>query len=132
MKAVNHLFGVKFKLSWKELQHLTNSGFTSKEIREVTRTGVMPALPTIHHEGVGFVYFVQEKGTGRIKIGKAKDPLSRMRTLQTGNQEKLQIIALFPDMGDTEAKMHEKFAKHRLNGEWFAGEPLRAWLARVV
>jgi hypothetical protein len=38
-----------------------------------------------------FVYFIGEEDDGPIKIGTAKDPVLRLRDLQTGNPRRLQI-----------------------------------------
>jgi Meiotically up-regulated gene 113 len=62
--------------------------------------------------------------TPAIKIGKAKDPLSRLRGIQTGSPIKLTFYALWkfasqPQANTVESACHRKFRERRLSGEWF-------------
>ena len=45
------------------------------------------------------LYIIQSDFTGMIKIGRSKDPNKRLKQLQTGNPNKLKLIASFKDMG---------------------------------
>jgi hypothetical protein len=69
------------------------------------------------------VYFVQVGEAGAIKIGIARDPASRLASLQTGHHEDLHIRALTHGGAEQERAYHEQFAAHRLRGEWFAPHP---------
>ena len=43
----------------------------------------------------GFLYFIQEEGTGRIKIGfSEKHPKGRLKDFQTGNSNKFRPYGL--------------------------------------
>jgi hypothetical protein len=64
-------------------------------------------------------YFILAPTTGRIKIGKSKDPETRLAQLQTGNGEPLKLIATVS--GDYEKQFHKILAPYRVSGEWFAG-----------
>ena len=73
-----------------------------------------------------FVYVMRSKKNteGPIKIGKAKDPVKRLKILQTGNPEKLAIIHLVKCKSDMNAsfmerEFHRKLGRMKLNGEWF-------------
>jgi len=66
------------------------------------------------------LYFIQEQGTGHIKIGRSVDPKRRVRSLQTGNAKRLKLIAYFKGKGDQEAYLHELLRDWRLKGEWFS------------
>jgi hypothetical protein len=69
-----------------------------------------------------YTYFVQSVRGGSIKIGKTKqDPNKRLRELQTGSPEELQIVGLYK--GDIEAELHSKFKDLRTHGEWFDNKP---------
>ncbi len=68
----------------------------------------------------GYVYFVQGMSGGAIKIGYSLDPESRLKTLQTSYPDTLKILCLIPGDEKREKSFHDRFYKHRLNGEWFA------------
>jgi hypothetical protein len=63
------------------------------------------------------VYFVL--AGDRIKIGKAARVGQRLRELQTGSPQKLVLVAVAPGGLAEEAELHERFAAHRIQGEWF-------------
>lgn len=65
------------------------------------------------------VYFIAAVG-GPIKIGLAVNPLDRLRSLQTAHPKKLRLLATVPGDHRAEAAYHQRFATHRLQGEWFA------------
>lgn len=67
----------------------------------------------------GYVYFVQEEDGGPFKIGWAADPKRRLAGMQTGNPRKLCIRAMVSGRRSLERTMHDRFAGHRLAGEWF-------------
>ena len=77
-----------------------------------------------------YVYFIREihnkkKGRyGYIKIGVARNIAKRMESLQTSNARELELILAIPfDTREAalraEAKLHRKFRRHRVRGEWF-------------
>ena len=41
------------------------------------------------------LYIIQSDKTGMIKIGRSKNPQKRLKQLQTGNPNKLKLIASF-------------------------------------
>jgi len=86
-------------------------------------------------EGSGFVYFVQAGIDGPIKIGWAIDPLDRVRELQVGNHEQLQLLMTVADNGTLEMTLHERFRDLHIRGEWFRPEGDLAdvlWLSGLV
>jgi len=66
------------------------------------------------------LYFIQSDKTGMIKIGRSKNPQKRLCQLQTGNPNKLKLIASFKGMGWKEKILHERLSRYRLEGEWFS------------
>ena len=71
-----------------------------------------------------FLYAIQAGGeSGPVKIGTAKDPDARLKTLQTGNPEPLAGIAAWRALPYEERALHERFAEHRIRGEWFRPAP---------
>lgn len=84
-------------------------------------------------------YYIQEGtnvvGQGLVKIGRSRNPLRRLRELQSGNPRKLYLIfVVMPaDLGNgvsLEAREHKMFANLRIPGtEWFyPGEPLHTYM----
>ena len=73
-------------------------------------------------------YFIYDGTNNAVKIGKAIDPEKRLSELQVGNCVPLELVATLDS--DEEEHLHNRFAKLRVLGEWFAvaGE-LREWLA---
>jgi len=57
---------------------------------------------------------------GKIKIGWATDVEARRRQLQTSHHETLVVVRIIDGDLTTERWLHERFAEHRLRGEWFA------------
>ena len=64
------------------------------------------------------VYFITDGEF--IKIGKANDPMERMRTMQTGNARELKMLGYYEDYDEElEGYMHKRFSHDRVRGEWF-------------
>lgn len=66
-----------------------------------------------------FVYFVQAREGGPVKIGLAVDPLARLGELQCGNPAELEIAEVILGSKDTEESQHHHWREARLRGEWF-------------
>lgn len=80
------------------------------------------------------IYFIQKGESGSIKIGYTRSDErssidSRLRTLQVGSDEPLNLLAAVPGGPALERKLHSAFASGRLTGEWF--RPSRE-LLRVI
>lgn len=75
-------------------------------------------------EDVGemYVYAIKESETGRIKLGISRDPHARLKQMQTGNSQALELVAYrkasnrFKD----ESAIHAKNAQYHIRGEWFS------------
>lgn len=78
-------------------------------------------------------YFFEDRKSRTVKIGKSVSPYARLKQLQTGCPHPLSIAMLLPVgiefMGDCqpgdwdEQTLHLRFAKYRINGEWFLMSP---------
>lgn len=68
------------------------------------------------------VYFIAA-GSGPIKIGMAANPKNRCKELQTSHHEKLSVLVTCAGGSEMERAYHERFAAHRLHGEWFDRHP---------
>lgn len=76
----------------------------------------------------GIVYIIRQKDKQYFKIGWTEtkgldneDPVkTRMKQLQTGSPDKLEIVGCFNARSKkTEQALHTLFASNRVNGEWF-------------
>lgn len=73
-----------------------------------------------------FLYAIREVESGRIKLGISRNPMERLAQLQTGNSQRLEIVAVsnagrgFLD----ESGLHQAAASYRIRGEWFRPEAL--------
>jgi len=65
-----------------------------------------------------YIYFIQA-ADGPIKIGHAKHPIDRLKTLQSANASGLTLLAAFTGYVKDEIALHKKYAAARIRGEWF-------------
>jgi len=80
------------------------------------------AAAAIADKAKSSVYFIGDNA-GHIKIGKAVSPIRRLSDLQCGQARPLTLIATMPGGHAVERRLHRKFKKHRVGGEWFADCP---------
>lgn len=75
-----------------------------------------------------YIYFISEdrKGNTPVKIGYSEDPKKRLKSLQTGNPNKLKLGISRPYETEKEARLMEKCLHNigrkkfrKLKGEWF-------------
>lgn len=68
-----------------------------------------------------FIYLIKSKETQLYKIGIATNPYKRIKNLQTGNAEVLQIITTYKTLNynTIEKALHNRFSYIRKEGEWF-------------
>ena len=93
------------------VQELWEQAKEENRRRELERKKPKPLRPT-------FIYLVLDERTGYIKIGRARNPSERERTLQSENP---QVAMLFcsPADAELERELHQEFAQYRIRGEWF-------------
>lgn len=80
--------------------------------------------PTPPKQVPGFVYLVRST-TGYYKIGRTKNPDSRIKMFEVKLPFEIELEVLIPtiDMNRLEAELHLRFADKRGQGEWFALTP---------
>ncbi|WP_301121065.1 GIY-YIG nuclease family protein [Mycolicibacterium fortuitum] len=69
-----------------------------------------------------WVYFIAD-GAGHVKIGYAVNVAARLAELQCGNVLPLKVLAILKGGCEAERALHERFAEHRVRGEWFRLAP---------
>lgn len=77
----------------------------------------MGNIPHPHAPGVYVVHAL--RGGLRVKVGRAVNIAKRSSSLQSGNPQPLRLIAILSDDPGKERVFHERFAEHRVAGEWF-------------
>lgn len=89
------------------------------EDRRASIVALLP--PDIVEQGTAattFVYFA--KCGARIKIGFTKNIRQRMKALQTGLSEQIEVVFALRGGKVLEAHLHAMFKSQRLHGEWFS------------
>lgn len=76
--------------------------------RELEWSKVAPVFEAMRPIGnPSFVYFIGEQDDGPVKIGVAKDPITRLRGMQTGNPRRLRVERLLIGDRDLEQLLHQ-------------------------
>lgn len=68
------------------------------------------------------VYLIYNS-SGHVKIGVSLNPHKRLRTLQCGSSDALQLLLTIPGTRTLERRLHRRFHQRRVTGEWFALTP---------
>ena len=69
--------------------------------------------------GASVVYFAQDVGDGRIKIGTSTSLNGRMYAIEREQKIKVSVLATMPGRYKVESWLHYRFADDRIAGEWF-------------
>ena len=71
-----------------------------------------------------YVYAIRNTVTGNVKLGISRDPQTRLKQLQTGNDCKLELVATrkAENRFSDEVALHNKYSELRIQGEWFSGQ----------
>ncbi len=75
------------------------------------------------------VYFLQRITDGAIKIGTSVRPLARVYAMRAEQGCHVGLLATMPGGTRQEQLMHGRFARSRIDGEWF--KPSRSLLAFI-
>lgn len=68
-----------------------------------------------------FVYIIQSCTLRLVKVGLANNPRNRLRGLQTGSPDRLELLGAFisSQAPDLEIGLQRQFSEHRAHGEWY-------------
>ena len=107
--------------------HLWCSGKTRPSVGQIKtleafRSGLVERFfPSSGSEPNGrgpmIVYFIRQGTEGPIKIGKSRDPGSRLRQLQAASPQVLHLLASSEALSEEE--IHRRFAEGAIRNEWF-------------
>lgn len=68
----------------------------------------------------GFVYFIKSPSLNAVKVGfTAGDPRARLKKLQVGSADDLELIGWADGTMADEKKWHLRYNSYRVRGEWF-------------
>lgn len=70
-------------------------------------------------KGAHYIYFIAAPDADVVKIGIAGDPKRRFRTIQACSPVRLELVLFVRGTIFDERHLHERFAAHRVHGEWF-------------
>ena len=65
------------------------------------------------------IYVIRAIGSQYVKIGRAADPIRRMRELQVSMPMKLVLASVADWPNYYERRIHNSLRKHHVRGEWF-------------
>lgn len=77
-------------------------------------------------DGPEFVYMIGEADGGAFKLGRSKDPVSRLRQMQTGNPRRLRVEHVLVGGDAAEQMLHDYWKDHRIRSARTATKPLAA------
>lgn len=70
------------------------------------------------------VYFIKAKKVNLVKVGAARNPAQRLKSLQIGSPVELKLLFVIPYGGYMiESKLHKDFKQFHNHGEWFNYTP---------
>lgn len=65
------------------------------------------------------IYFIRAGASGPVKIGFARDPEWRLRSLQVSHYAELKLLRTLDGGSFAERSLHRHFGALRIRGEWF-------------
>lgn len=103
------------------------------EVDEPVRREEPPEPDFSEYAGDSYVYFLQAKSLGHIKIGTTTNMQRRFSEIKTGCPDELVLLGITKGDANIERQIHEKFADSRVRGEWFApSDDLASFIERVA
>ena len=108
VRSLNSNRMLYIKLNFQEDRILTVSAFLKMKRSE-----------SPNGEVVYFIQMSDEHGPIKIGLSSLSSLRSRLDSLQVGNPYPLILLGAIPGDERTEARLHKKFSKYRLMGEWF-------------
>jgi hypothetical protein len=115
--AVQNSLAIKAVKEWVKI-------WSNPDAKLITPGGKLVTLTGEFNTGVAFVYFILNRDSNSVKIGRAKDVDKRLKSLQTSSPVTLELLKIIQVNGMEEAKnlersLHAKFSHLRMSREWF-------------
>lgn len=105
----------------------TSAAFREALSKARKNAGVVDMDGILPERGQGYVYFLVSGAY--VKIGFSTKPAGRLSALATGIGSDIDAFVLIKGSRTLEKRLHQIFAAHRTQGEWFKRQPK---LMRVV
>lgn len=88
----------------------------------------------------GYIYLIENRANHKLKIGYSVHPYKRLKALQTGSSERLDIAAIIRGTFRDEAALHRKFRYLHYSAEWFYDngtirnyfQPHKSWSSKLI
>lgn len=78
------------------------------------------------------IYFLQAPELSRVKIGTTTNLKDRLLRLRDGSPTELVLLATCAGGRTEELRLHKKFSRHRVFGEWFADcDEIQSFIDRI-
>jgi hypothetical protein len=82
---------------------------------------------------VSYIYFITNEDEKLVKIGFSKNPLGRLKQLETASSSKLKLAKVIKGTRESEVKYHRLFSRYKVRREWFRlSEEILCFIAREV
>lgn len=105
-------------------RQLTRSPIDKAKAYEVVWPRVAPLFQAARlYLDASFVYVIGEPDEGPIKIGFSKDPIGRLRNMQTGNSRRLRMEYVLVGAMGTEKLLHHFWESHAILSASKKGTP---------
>jgi Meiotically up-regulated gene 113 len=69
------------------------------------------------------LYLISNTERTRLKLGFSRNPEQRLKALQTGHPDKIELLATHPGSIADERRFHAWLSPSRSSGEWFRWTP---------
>lgn len=100
--------GTKLRPPKRAVPHSRHSPLDRAKTSEVVWDQVAPVFEAMRRvQDASFVYVAGEGDDGPVKVGVAKDPVKRIRGMQTGNPRRLRLEYVLIGHAHEEALLHE-------------------------
>lgn len=106
---------------FESVRFTIRNGHPPRRITRKRKVIVLPGPPVNPQDC--FVYLIREIPSGRVKIGTTQDIEQRLKQLQTGNPDPLEVVAWYPGSFEEEMILKNQWKGINIRGEWFQPQP---------
>lgn len=104
--------------SLRVINRWRNETKTKLQFLAMRTAPVITRIPMLPRGLDGWCFLYVVAGARSVKIGRTLNPRMRLHELQTGHDEKLELLVAVPTHASLEPALHRRFAAARSFGEW--------------